>query len=222
MKIVNPKINRTDAQATKVNKNVQTELASLNISPSLFKPISFDTELKNPKEILLSSKLMITGMIISKITIIAITPQEFLIMLKLLLTVLKASFIEAPTIGTKLLIANFAVFIDKVSAPCEIMFFNEKINIKTVIVKIVIDVNAVLTVFVSPLKSFPPIGFIQAKAKHIFTRGRRETIKKLSTILINSAIEVLATAALVILPHIMLITLISGKNEFTTRHNAFR
>lgn len=220
--MVKPKINKTHAQTTNVNKKVQIEFASSSIASSPLDPISFDIELSKPRDSLFNKRLIIIGITIIIITIIAITPQEFLIILRLLVTVLNASLIDAPTIGTKLLIANLAVFIDKESDPCDITFFKEKINIKIDIVKIMTDVNVVLSVLVIPLKSLLPIGLIQINARHILTRGSKETIKKFSIIAINKVIEVLITAAFVIFPHIMLNTLINGKKELTTRHILFK
>ena len=220
--MVKPKINKTHAQTTNVSKKVQIEFASSSIASSPFDPISFDIELNKPKDSLFSKRLIIIGIMIIIITIIAITPQEFLIILRLLVTVLNASLIDAPTIGTKLLIANLAVFIDKESDPCDITFFKEKINMKIDIVKMMTEVNVALIVLVIPLKSLLPIGLIQIKARQILTRGSKETIKKLSIMAINKVMEVLITAAFVMFPHIMLNTLINGKKELTTRHMLFK
>ena len=55
------------------------------------------------------------GRIIKAIAIKATAPHDALIICTLELKVLSASFTEAPTIGTKLLIAKRAVLRDKVS-----------------------------------------------------------------------------------------------------------
>ena len=198
------------------------EFASSNISPSLVSPIAFVIEFNSPKDSLFNKRLIITGITIKAMETMVITPQVFLIMLKLLLTVLNASFIEAQTIGTKLLMANLAVLIDRVSVPWDIMFFKEKINIKIDIVKIITEVNVVFMVFDTPWKFAPPSGLIQEKDKQIFTSGKSDTTKKLSIIAMNKDIEVAVTAALAIFPFIMLNMLIRGRKAFTTLHIAFK
>ena len=97
-------------QETKVSKNPQTESASSKIEFSLLQPISLDSEDSRLKESLFKKRLIIMGSIMTATAIIAITPQDFFIIVRLALTVLKVSLTEAPTKGTKLLIANLVVF----------------------------------------------------------------------------------------------------------------
>ena len=69
------------------------------------------------KDSLLNRRDIMTGKVMSRITIIAITPQELFIKLRLEVMVFKDSLTNPPTIGIKLPIANLAVRIDKESAP---------------------------------------------------------------------------------------------------------
>jgi len=105
-------------QHTSVNKNPQIESASSKIAPSLFPPIDFDIEDRMEKESLFKNKFIIIGSINTTMAMIATIPQELLIKERLDVTVLKASFTEEPTRGTKLLIAKRAVLIDKLSTLC--------------------------------------------------------------------------------------------------------
>ena len=146
---------------------------------------------------------MIIGSIISAIINIAITPHVLLIKLRLEETVRKASLIDAPTIGTKLLIAKRAVFIDKLSAPCAKTFLNEKINIKIDITKIVTEVNVFLTILEIPPNSIPPRLFAQQSIIHIFTNGSINTAKMPSVTEIKSNIIEFESVAPVILPFII-------------------
>ena len=103
-------------QRTSDNRKPQIELASSIILHSIVHPKAFATEAEMLKNNLFKSKDMITGSINKAIIKIAIIPQEFFIIERLEVIVLKASFTVEPTIGIKLLIANFAVFIDRLSA----------------------------------------------------------------------------------------------------------
>ena len=140
------------------------------------------------------------GSIISAIAIIAITPHEFFINDRDEDTVLNASLTDAPTNGTKLLIANRAVFNVRVSAPCDSTFLNEKINIKIDIVKTVTEVNVVLTSFEIPPNSMPPMALTQPNIRQRLTRGSIKVIKKFSTKEINKTIEAFEIVAEVIFP----------------------
>lgn len=110
-------MNKTQVQHTSVKRNVQIELASSRIEPCSSHPTILETEPSIPKESLFKNKKIISGSIITAMAIIAIIPQELFINDILVETVRRASFIDAPTIGTKLLIAKRAVFIDKESTP---------------------------------------------------------------------------------------------------------
>ena len=67
------------------------------------------------KSNLCNNSEIMAGSIIRATIIIAITPQEFFIKAILDVTVLNASFTVEPTMGIKLLIANFAVLIEILS-----------------------------------------------------------------------------------------------------------
>ena len=84
---------------------------------------------------------------------IPIIPQEFLIKDMLDVTVRNASLTVEPTIGIKLLIANFAVFIEILSADCDKTLLQAKTNIKIDITKIVTPVKVFFNVLDIPLKS---------------------------------------------------------------------
>ena len=98
-----------------MRKKAQIESASSRQEASLSAPIIFVIDARRLKESLYKNKFIIIGSIINAITIMAITPLVLLIMDILLATVLNASFIDEPTIGTKLLIANLAVFNERLS-----------------------------------------------------------------------------------------------------------
>lgn len=102
-------------QATSVNKKLQIESASSKIVASLCPLIAFDIVASIENDSLLRKRLINIGSIRTTMEIIAIIPQEFFINERLEVTVLKASFTDEPTRGTKLLIANLAVFIDMLS-----------------------------------------------------------------------------------------------------------
>ena len=151
--IVSAKINKIQVQITNTRKNPQIEPASSNIDPSLlqFKALDIDADRLNIS--LLISKFIIMGNIIKAIIIIAIIPQEFFIADKLALTVRNASFTVPPMNGTKLLIANFAVFIDRLSDACVKTFLQESINIKMDITNTVMLIKEFFKIFEIPLKS---------------------------------------------------------------------
>ena len=146
-------MNKTEEQDTSVSKYVQSESASSSIQLSLPLRSDFEIEESKPKEILFSIKYIMIGNTMRKTIKIPLTPHERLIIPMLEDTVLSASFIEEPTKGTKLLIANLAVFNETVSAPCAKTFFSEKINVKIDIMKTVTEVKAVLTAFDIPPNS---------------------------------------------------------------------
>ena len=172
IKIVRANMKSTQVQQTRVSKKLHMESASSRMEDSELPPISFETVAKIEKEILFKNKLIINGSINTTIEMIAITPQEFFMIDKLAVTVLKLSFTLEPTTGTKLLIANLAVLMDKESTLCESVFLYDKTNMKIDITKIVTEIKVVLTVFDIPLKSHSfPMDFTQQKARHIFTRG---------------------------------------------------
>lgn len=140
MKIVIANINRTQPQQTRASKNPQIESASSSTPLSLLQPISLAREANKLNESLFKNKLIIIGSIKIAIEIIAITPQEFFIKERLDVTVLNASFIDEPTMGTKLLIANLAVFIERLSALWDRMFLKDKTNINIDIMNTVTEV----------------------------------------------------------------------------------
>lgn len=105
------------------------------------------------KSSLLRSKEIIAGSIIMAIIIIAIIPQEFFIKDMLDVIVLNASLTVVPTIGIKLLIANFAVFIDILSVDWERTLLHDRTNINIDITNTVTPVKVFFNDFDIPLKS---------------------------------------------------------------------
>ena len=75
-------------------------------------------------------------------------PQLDFITERLVDTDLKASLIDEPITGIRLLMANLAVFMLKVSAPCEIIPFAVNTNMKTDIINNVMPVKAFLIILV--------------------------------------------------------------------------
>lgn len=217
--MVSAKINITQVQATKTSINPQRESASSNISPSDEQFSALHTDPRNPKESLYSNKCIIIGTIKSAIAIIAIIPQVLLITPRLDDTVLKASLIDAPTIGTKLLIAKRAVFIESESFPCAKTFFadNRKNNID--ITKTLTEVKAVFIVLDIPLRLHPPIGLTIEMVRQDLTSGIRQTTKNPSTKVIASTEIAQLVVVLDIAPDIIPIVLIKGKKAFITLHN---
>lgn len=140
----------------------------------------------------------------------------------LVATVLKASLTEAPTRGTKLLIAKRAVFKVRLSELWDNMFFVVKININIDITKTVTEVKVVFNVFEIPLKLPPPSGLMQAKDIQSFTRGSIKPTKNASINDISTSISVFKTTALERLPFIMLSVVISGTNAFITLDSVFK
>ena len=110
-------MNRTDVQAARVKRKLQIESASSNIDFSPLPPNAPEIMERRLKEILFKNRFMITGNVITAIAIIAIVPQEAFKSERLALRVLKVSFTDAPTIGTRFPMANLAVFILRLSAP---------------------------------------------------------------------------------------------------------
>lgn len=122
MKMTRAKINKTQVQQTSVRANPQTESASSNTVASRCPPIALDIVAKIENESLFKNKFIMIGNIKTAIAIIAMMPHEFLISERLAVTVFNDSLTLEPTKGTKLLIANLAVFIEIVSTPCAIVF----------------------------------------------------------------------------------------------------
>ena len=100
--------------SVKINEHISDE--SRNIPPSFSHPIIPEREEHRSNESLLKYIEIKTGKVSSDIHMMAKTPQELFIYPILADTVLTASVIEGPTIGTKLPMANLAVFIDSESA----------------------------------------------------------------------------------------------------------
>lgn len=140
----------------------------------------------------------------------------------LVATVLKASLTEAPTRGTKLLIAKRAVFRVRLSELWDNMFLVVKININIDITKTVTEVKVVFNVFEIPLKLPPPRGFMQANDIHSFTSGSIKPTKKASINEISTSINVFKTTALEMFPFIMLSVVIKGANAFITCDSVFK
>ena len=115
-------MNKTQEQATRVKINVQIESASSSKTASLLLLIAFAIEERIEKESLFKNRLIKIGSMSTTIAIMAIIPQEFFISERLEETVLNASLTDEPTKGTKLLIANRAVFSEIVSTLCERVF----------------------------------------------------------------------------------------------------
>ena len=189
------KIKRTQLAQTNVNIYKQIESASSRMTLCLSQCNIFDIDARRPKLSLFKNKYIIIGIIMSAIDIMAITPHEFLIKEREEEIVFKASLTDAPTKGVKLLMAKRAVFKVIVSTLSEIVFFNEKINIKIDIIKTVTDVNVVLTSFEIPLNSMPPIALIQLNIRDKLTSGSINTSKKPSTKEINKTMEEFDTVA---------------------------
>lgn len=112
MKRVKAKINKTEVQQIIASKNEQIEFASSIMALSLLQETHLQIPDKMLNESFESRREIMGGKIKITIAIMAIIPQAFLIKPMLDITVRSASFIEVPTIGIKLLIANLAVLID--------------------------------------------------------------------------------------------------------------
>ena len=153
MSSVKANINKIHVQITSSSKNPQIELISSKIPPSLQQPRDFAIALDILKISLLNRREIIIGSISSEIMKIAIIPHDDFTKDKLALTVLNASLTVGPTIGIKLLIANFAVFIDKLSIDWDNSPLPDRINIKTDIIKMVTPEKELFNVFDIPLKS---------------------------------------------------------------------
>ena len=98
------------------------------------------------------------------------------------------------------------------------MFLYENTNIKIDIKNTVTEVNVFLTVFDIPLKSHPPIDFIQEKAMHIFVSGNRKTTIISSITEINSSIEPFVIVAPVTFPLKIISEAITGAKALITLH----
>ena len=183
-------------------------------------PNSFEIALNRLNDTLFKNRLIIIGSINTTIVIIPSIPDVLLMRDKLVVTDFKASFTEAPTNGTRLLIANRAVLIDKESAPCAIVFLYEKTNIKTDIEKTVIDEKVTFNVFEIPLKSHALLSeLMQPNERQADVIGSINLAKKLSMKEMKSSIELLVTIALVVLPVMIVREIIIGVNEFITFDN---
>ena len=115
IKIVRAKIKNTALQQVKAKVNPHMPDASLIMPFSLSHPIIPERDAHISRLSLFKYREAITGKVSNKTAIKAITPHEFFITPTLEVTVLKASDIEGPTMGIKLPIANFAVFIERES-----------------------------------------------------------------------------------------------------------
>ena len=137
-------------------------------------------------------------------------------------TVLNASDIEGPTIGIKLPIANFAVFIERESTLCVSVFWNEKTK-ENIIIENTVNVTKVLRInFDSPPKlSSPDIAFTIQNTRQIFDIGISIAIIIFSIRAINITIDAFPRLAVDILPHIICITVITGAKAFITLHSVF-
>lgn len=183
----------------------------------------FDTEHIMLNNNLYSNNETIEGRVISITIMIAIIPQEFFINDILDVTVLNASLTVDPTIGIKLLIANFAVFMEILSADCDNTLLHDKTNIKIDMTKTVIPVNVFFKVLEKPLKSkLPPIDLIIEKHKQIFMIGNIKVIRNFSTKEINKIREVLAIVPLVTFPVKKYNDAIRGAKDSITLHNPFK
>lgn len=162
------------------------------------------------------------GSIRTAIDIIPIIPQELLIKERLAVTVRRDSFIDEPTKGTKLLIANLAVFTEIESTLCAMVFLYERTNINIDITNTVTDVKVVFTVLEIPLKSSSPLKErAQPNAKEMLVSGTIKDSKKFSTILMNSSIEPFETTAADRLPSIVNKDIIMGKNALIILQRIF-
>ncbi len=166
-----------------------------------------------------SSRDIKIGKAIKTIIIIPSAPHEFLMYDMLDVSVRKASFTDEPTTGMKLLIANFAVFIEIESALWDRIFLVDKTNIKIDIINTVIPVKAFFNVFEKPSKhSWLPKDLITEKQIEISTTGSIQATKKSSIKAIKRIIDVLFTAPLEMLPLIIYIVAITGANDFIAPH----
>lgn len=137
--------------------------------------------------------------------------------------VLSASLTVEPTIGIKLLIANFAVLIDRLSEACEMIFLQDNTNIKMDITKTVTPVNVFFNVFEIPLKSYCLLkDLIIVKQMQMFTIGSINITKKFSIIDINNTNDAFAIPPLVILPVIIYNVAIKGAKLSIILHSAIR
>lgn len=217
MKTVKPKINKTDVQAQSVKRKVHIESASSKIAFSPCPPIAPDTMDNMLNESLFKNKFMITGKVMTAIAIMAITPQELFIDAMLELKVRRASFTDEPTKGTKLLMANLAVFIDSESALWLSTPLYDKTKRKTDITNTVTEVKVVRTIFVIPLRSQAWFADLtEENARQTLTTGSISFNKNSSTKLINNSIEPFVTTALDKFPLSVKTVTITGKKAFVT------
>lgn len=214
-------MNKMQVQSTSASKNPQIELASSSMPHSLLQPSALAADAEMLKINLFKSSDIITGSISKATTIIAIIPQEFLIIVRLDEIVLNASFTVEPTTGIKLLIANFAVLIDKLSAVCDMTFLHDRTNINTDIMKTVTPVKVFFSVFEMPLKSYcQPKDLMIAKPIHMLTIGSIKANKNLSTTDIKRTNEAFAIPPLVIFPVIIYNVAIKGAKHSIILHRA--
>jgi len=220
--MVNAKMNKMHVHIASVSKKPQIELASSITQHSSLQPRAFAIAAEMFKINLCKRSEIIIGIMSRAIIIIAVIPQEFFIMVMLEVIVLNASFTVEPMTGMKLLIANFAVLIDKLSAACDIIFLHDNTNINVDIIKIVTPVKEFFKIFDIPLKSYCFANdFTIEKQIVILTIGNIKTIKNLSMIAINKTNEALAIPPLVILPDITYKVAINGEKLSIILHNVF-
>lgn len=219
MNMVNAKINITHVQEASASRKPQIELLSSVMLDSLFNPRHFAIPDNILNDSLFKNREIIAGRTDIIITIIAITPRDPLINERLVETVFNDSPTAPPTIGIKLDIANFAVFIERESAPCAKTFFVDKTNINIDIIKAVTEVKVFFIVLDIPSKLiWLPNALITEKQIDISTIGIINDSKNCSTSAINTIIEVFATAPLDRLPFIMYRAPIIGRKAFIIPH----
>ena len=208
---------------TRTSKKPQIELASSITPHSLLHPSTLATDADIFRTNRYKRRDIIIGSINNATTIIAVIPQEFFIIARLDVIVLNASFTVEPIIGIKLLIANFAVLIDRLSAVCDMIFLQDKTNMNTDITKIVTPVKVFLKIFEMPPKSYCEVkDFIIAKQIHMLTIGSIKATKYRSVIAINNTNEAFAIPPLVIFPVITYNEAINGAKLSITLHKALK
>ena len=115
--------------------------------------------------------------------------------------------------------ANFAVFIEILSADWERILLHDNTNINIDITKTVTPVNVFFNIFDNPLKSkYPPSDFIIEKHIHMLMIGNIKDTKNFSTIEIKRISEALAIPPLVTFPVNMYNDVISGAKHSITLH----
>ena len=184
---------------------------------SLSQPIIPEREAHMSRLNLFKYKDAITGRVSRSTAINAITPQELLITPILDVTVLNASEIDGPTMGIKLPMANFAVFIERESTLWVSVFWNEKTKEK-IIIENTVNVTKVLRMNfdIPPKPSSPDIAFTIQNTRHTFEMGISKAIIMFSISAINIIIVALPRPAVDIFPLIIFSTVITGAKAFIT------